>query len=182
MAHRFVFAFYFFGFLFFFFSWQLYYNKMCSPLNDKPIKKITLRWVVRHFKVLFRFEIQSTIFNWMKSNPGLLWFSCTCYVIGSENPRYFPNQNNTQNHHDLVTRVSRASNSLIFFISSSHWLLVTLSLTWLAVEFMLVLFYDTQSKALQLWCIYQFSFYFSSLDNLIASKPSRTEQGMIKWE
>ena len=83
----------------------------------------------------------------------------------------------------MVTRVSRASNSLIVSISSSHWLLVTLSLTWLAVEFSYagsVLRHSIESPSTMMYL--SIFLYFSSLDNLIASKPSRTEQGMIKWE
>ena len=78
-------------FVFPFFMTTLLQLDVFSP-NDKPIKKIT----ALSCKTLLSFSslwnsIQCFQLN-VKSNPGLLWFSCTCYVIGSENSRHFPNQ------------------------------------------------------------------------------------------
>ena len=78
-------------FVFPFFMATLLQLDVFSP-NDKPIKKIT----ALSCKTLLSFSslwnsVQCFQLN-VKSNPGLLWFSCTCYVIGSENSHHFPNQ------------------------------------------------------------------------------------------
>ena len=71
MAHRFVFAFHFLVFPFF----------MTTLLQLDVLLSFSSLWNSIH---CFQLNV--------KSNRRLLWFSCTCYVIGSENSRHFPNQ------------------------------------------------------------------------------------------
>ena len=119
----------------------------------------------------------------VKSNRRLLWFSCTCYVIGSENSRYFPNQSKqnpkpSRFGHPRFPRLTVWSFLFRVLIGSSwhypwhDWLL---NLCWFC-------FTTLNRKPFNYDVFINFFFYFSSLDNLIASKPSRTEQGMIKLE
>ena len=94
----------------------------------------------------------------------------------------FPtNQNKTQNHHDLVTRVSRASQFDRFYFEFSlapRDIILDMIGCWIYAGS--VLRHSIESPSTMMYL--SIFFYFSSLDNLIASKPSRTEQGMIKLE
>ena len=94
----------------------------------------------------------------------------------------FPtNQNKTQNHHDLVTRVSRASQFDRFYFEFSlapRDIILDMTGCWIYAGSALRHSIESPSTMMYL----SIFFYFSSLDNLIASKPSRTEQGIIKLE
>ena len=115
----------------------------------------------------------------VKSNRRLLWFSCTCYVIGSENSRHFPNQSKqnpkpSRFGHPRFPRLTVWS----FLSLSPRDIILDMIGCWIYAGF--VLRHSIESPSTMMYL--SIFFYFSSLDNLIASKLSRTEQGMIKLE